>query len=102
MRSAFAVSIAAAAVFALSAVSAQADFAKDFTACVDKFATNPKASADVMLACTAAGGKLQNCTVKEGPNPANGFDKAAMCVADILPIGSRTGLIDVPLKFNPK
>ncbi len=68
--------------------------------CVNKFA-NPKMGATVMLQCTAGGGKLSNCKVLEAPTPANGFDKAAMCVADVLPVGSRTGTIKVPVRFNP-
>ncbi len=90
------------AAFAFSVLPSHADFAKDFTACVDKFAINPKATADVRLTCNAVAGKLEDCKIKEAPSPANGFDKAAMCVAQILPVGSKTGEIDVPLKFNPK
>ncbi len=95
-------SIAASAAFTFSVLPSRADFAREFTTCVDKFAVDPKATADVMLECNAVGGKLENCRVKEAPSPANGFDKAAMCVAQILPIGNKTGQIDVPLKFNPK
>jgi hypothetical protein len=54
-----------------------------------------------MLECTAADGKLTDCKVLEAPAPANGFDKAAMCVAEVLPVGTRTGSIKVPVKFNP-
>lgn len=71
-----------------------------FISCVSKFA-DPKVGASVMLECTAADGKLSACKVLEAPTPANGFDKAAMCVAEVLPIGSKTGPIKVPLKFNP-
>lgn len=68
--------------------------------CVSKFA-NPKLGATVMLECTAGGGKLSDCKVLEAPSPTNGFDKAAMCVAEVLPVGSKTGAIKVPVKFNP-
>lgn len=54
-----------------------------------------------MLECVAADGKLNDCKVLEAPTPANGFDKAAMCVAQMLPVGSRTGAIKVPVKFDP-
>ena len=54
-----------------------------------------------MLECTAAAGKLTDCKVLEAPTPANGFDKAAMCVAEAIPVGSKTGAIKVPVKFNP-
>ncbi|GAA0559013.1 hypothetical protein GCM10008942_04360 [Rhizomicrobium electricum] len=54
-----------------------------------------------MLECTAADGKLSDCKVLEAPAPAAGFDKAALCVAEALPVGSRTGSIKVPIKFEP-
>jgi hypothetical protein len=74
--------------------------AEQFASCASKFA-NSKNSASVMLECTAADGKLTDCKVVEAPSPAAGFDKAALCVADALPIGSRTGAIKVPIKFEP-
>ena len=91
---------AAAAVMAFTAAASAAGLSEQFTACAQKFA-NPKMSATVMLECTAAEGKLSGCKVLEAPAPANGFDKAAMCVAEVLPIGTRTGAIKVPVKFNP-
>lgn len=90
-----------AATMAISASAFAGDFAKDFTACVDKYAANPKAPASVMMECNAANGKLSDCKILEAPTPAAGFDKAALCVAEILPIGSKTGTTKVPLKFNP-
>jgi hypothetical protein len=89
-----------AAAFALSAAASAGDLAQQFSDCAAKFA-NPKVGASVMLECTAAGGHLSDCKVLEGPNPTNGFDKAAMCVADAIPVGSKTGTIKVPVKFNP-
>lgn len=89
-----------AAAFAFSAAASAGDLAQQFSDCAAKFA-NPKLAASVMLECTAAGGKLNDCKVLEAPSPANGFDKAAMCVAEALPIGSKTGAIKVPVKFNP-
>ena len=47
---------------------------------------------------TAAGGKLADCKVVES-NGSKGFEKAAMCVADALPIGTKTGDIKVPIRF---
>lgn len=91
----------AAAVVAFAASSSAAGLADQFAACAQKFA-NTKTSAMVMLECNAAGGKLTDCKVLEAPTPAGGFDKAAMCVADALPIGSRTGAIKVPVKFEPQ
>ena len=53
----------------------------------------------VVLECTAGGGKLTDCKVVQSDGSAKGFDKAAMCVADALPIGSKTGDIKVPIRF---
>ncbi len=89
-----------AAVFALSAAASAGDLAQQFSACAAKFA-NPKIAASVMLECTAGDGKLNDCKVLDAPSPANGFDKAAMCVAEAIPVGSKTGAIKVPVKFNP-
>ncbi len=91
---------AAAVVMAFTSAASAAGLSEQFTACAAKFA-NPKLAATVMLECTAADGKLSDCKVLEAPAPANGFDKAAMCVAEVLPIGTRTGSIKVPVKFNP-
>jgi hypothetical protein len=89
-----------AAVLAFSAAATAAGLADQMNTCVAKFA-NPKLGATIMLECTAGDGKLSDCKVIDAPSPANGFDKAAMCVADVLPIGTRTGTIKVPVKFNP-
>jgi hypothetical protein len=70
-----------------------------FSHCVEQFA-NAKMSAQVMLECKAEGGKLSDCKVLDAPSPVNGFDKAAMCVASALPIGSKTGTIKVPIHFD--
>lgn len=70
-----------------------------FSSCVSKFA-NDKQSVSVMLECNAADGKLSDCKVTDAPSPANGFDKAALCVADVLPIGSKTGTVKVPIRFQ--
>ena len=89
-----------AAALALSVAASAGDLAQQFTNCATKFA-NPKLGASVMLECTAADGHLSDCKVLDAPSPANGFDKAAMCVADAIPVGSKTGTIKVPVKFNP-
>lgn len=101
MKTMTAVLTAAVAAMAFTAGASAAGLAEQFTACATKFA-NPKLSATVMLECNAADGKLSDCKVLEAPAPANGFDKAAMCVAEVLPIGSRTGAIKVPVKFAPQ
>ncbi len=88
------------AVLAFSASATAGGLTEQFSSCVAKFA-NPKVGATVMLECTAGDGKLSDCKVIDAPSPANGFDKAAMCVAEVLPVGSKTGTIKVPVKFNP-
>ena len=78
---------------------ADGSFADHMNTCVDKFASASD-SASVVLECTAGGGKLSDCKVVENSAPSKGFDKAAICVADFLPIGSKTGTIRVPMKFQ--
>lgn len=97
----FGVLFAGVACAALIATPANAgSLAEQFSTCASKFASSTK-SASVMLECTAADGKLTDCKVVEAPTPAAGFDKAALCVAEALPVGSRTGAIKVPIKFEP-
>lgn len=94
--------VAAGCLFCLAALSGevQADGLKDtFSQCVEKYA-NHNQSVSVMLECQATGGKLSDCKMVEGPTPVNGFDKAAMCVANALPVGTRTGTIKVPIRFE--
>jgi hypothetical protein len=67
--------------------------------CVEKFASS-KYTASVTLECTAGGGKLSGCKVVDETMAGKGFDKAAVCVADFLPMGSKTGPVRVPLKFE--
>jgi hypothetical protein len=43
---------------------------------------------------------LTDCKVTVAPSPDNGFDKAALCVANLLPIGSKTGTVKVPIRFQ--
>jgi hypothetical protein len=96
-------SIALAAGAALSLIIAQGalaegTFQQHYEKCVDQFASASD-SASVMLECNAAAGKLDTCKVKENSAPGKGFDKAAVCIAAYLPIGSKTGTIQVPIKF---
>jgi hypothetical protein len=93
-----------AAMVALSGLSAAASagsLSEAFSKCVDKYA-NAKTEAMVMLECNAADGKVSDCKVVENSASVAGFDKAALCVADALPIGNKTGSIRVPVKFNPR
>jgi hypothetical protein len=80
-----------------SATSA-ASFEDSMSRCLSKNA-NTRDPATVMLDCTADGGKLSNCKVLSESAPGKGFDKAALCVADVLPIGAKTGQVKVPLRF---
>jgi hypothetical protein len=66
--------------------------------CLEKHA-NMHDAASVTLECDAQGGKLANCKVVENSAPAKGFDRAAMCVADALPMAGKTGSIKVPIRF---
>jgi hypothetical protein len=90
----------AAAAMMIAAPAMAGSLAEQFANCASKFASS-KQAASVMLECTAADGKLSDCKVLEAPSPSAGFDKAALCVAEALPIGSRTGSIKVPIKFEP-
>jgi hypothetical protein len=81
-----------------STASAESAFEEHVTQCVGKYA-NANDSANVMLECTAGGGKLSDCKVVENNQPNKGFDKAAVCVAGSLPVGSKTGTIRVPVRF---
>jgi hypothetical protein len=65
--------------------------------CLNQFA-NTSDSATVTLECSAGGGKLGDCKVLDNSG-AKGFAQAAMCVAKELPIGEKTGLIKVPVRF---
>jgi hypothetical protein len=89
-----------AGVMLMAAPSLAGSLADQFASCASKFASSSKA-ASVMLECTAADGKLTDCKVTETTPAGGGFDKAALCVAEALPVGSRTGSVKVPIKFEP-
>ncbi len=88
----------AAALALASQASAAGSFQDQMDSCLSRYA-NPHDSALVVLECTAANGKLADCKVVESNASAKGFDKAAMCVAEALPIGSKVGDIKVPIRF---
>jgi hypothetical protein len=94
--------IAVVGGFSLSLVlvstTAAASFEESMTRCLTKNA-NTKDAATVMLDCTADGGKLSACKVLSDSSPGKGFDKAALCVAESLPIGAKTGEVKVPMRF---
>jgi hypothetical protein len=99
MRKLTVITAALAGMVSLAGSVQAGSLSEAYGTCVERFA-NHKQTVTVMLLCTAADGKLADCKVLEAPSPANGFDKAAMCVADVLPIGSKTGPIKVPILFQ--
>jgi hypothetical protein len=78
--------------------TAAATFEESMDRCLNKNA-NTRDAATVMLDCNAEGGKLSACKVVSDSLPGKGFDKAALCIADSLPIGAKTGEIKVPMRF---
>jgi hypothetical protein len=83
---------------ALASSSVAGSFEDSMTKCLTKNA-NTRDSAVVMLGCTANCGKLSDCKVLSDSAPGKGFDKAAICVADALPMGGKTGEVKVPMRF---
>lgn len=84
--------------FALAGASNAASFQENMAKCLVKNA-NTKDSATVMLQCTASAGKLDGCTVVSDSAPGKGFDKAALCVAQAMPMGDKTGDVKIPMRF---
>jgi hypothetical protein len=82
----------------LAGASSAASFQDSLEKCIAKNA-NPHDAAVVMLECSADAGKLTGCKVVENSQPSKGFDKAALCVADALPMGSKSGTVKVPMRF---
>ena len=66
--------------------------------CLTKHA-NTRQAASITLECNADAGKLSACKVVQSQAPSPGFDKAAICVADVLPMAGKTGPIRVPVRF---
>jgi len=88
----------AALSLSLVGASSAGSFEDSMSKCLTKHA-NTRDSAMVMLECTAEGGKLSNCSVVSDSSGGKGFDKAALCVAEALPMGSKTGQVKVPMRF---
>jgi hypothetical protein len=95
-----AVSLFGGIVLSLTIASAAgaASFQDAMSKCLVKNA-NPKDAATVMLQCTASGGKLTGCTVLSDSAPGKGFDKAALCVAEAMDLGDKSGDVKVPMRF---
>jgi hypothetical protein len=96
MKYSFGIAAAVGALM-LTGTAQAASFQEQVDSCLSRYA-NSRDAVLVMLECTAEGGKLSGCKVLENNGKA-GFDKAAMCVADALPMGAKTGDIKVPIRF---
>jgi hypothetical protein len=95
-------SVVVVGVFVALSVSTSAFAASAFQERVDQCLerhANTHDNASVTLQCTAQGGKLSECKVVENSAPGRGFDKAALCVAESLPMGSKVGEIKIPVRF---
>lgn len=84
--------------FVLASGVGAASFQESMAKCLTKNA-NTRDAATVMLQCSANGGKLSSCSVVSDSAPGKGFDKAALCVADAMPIGDKSGDIKIPMRF---
>ena len=97
LRTLMLVSAVSALGFASSSF-AGGGFEEAMDACIAKHA-NAKDAAQVMLECKADAGKLSGCKVLSDSAAGKGFDKAAICVAEKLPMGDKVGSVKVPLRF---
>ncbi|CAN7195626.1 hypothetical protein LJR219_000493 [Phenylobacterium sp. LjRoot219] len=82
----------------LTSAATAASFEDSMSRCLSRNA-NTRDAATVMLDCNAEAGKLSACKVVSDSAPGKGFDKAALCVAEVLPMGAKTGQVKVPLRF---
>lgn len=98
MQKATAIFMGAALSFALAGTSSAGSFQEGMAKCLTQNA-NTKEAATVMLQCTANSGKLTGCSVVSDSAPGKGFDKAALCVANIMPMGDKSGDVKVPMRF---
>lgn len=98
MKKFIAAGVAGLLGLATAGSSVAGSFEESMGKCLVRHA-NTKDSAMVMLECTAGGGKLAGCKVLEDSSGGKGFDKAALCVAEALPMGAKTGLVKVPVRF---
>jgi hypothetical protein len=93
-----AIAAIAATFFVTQSASAAGGFEDQMGRCLQQYA-NTRDAAQVMLECTADAGKLGDCKVVENSAAGKGFDKAAMCIAEKLPMGSKSGAVKVPFRF---
>jgi hypothetical protein len=86
------------AAVSLAGPASAASLQDQMESCLSKHA-NTRQAASITLECTANGGKLSACKVVQSQAPSPGFEKAAMCVAEVLPMGDKSGTIRVPVRF---
>jgi hypothetical protein len=98
MKHKLAAAVAVVVGLTASTATMAADFAEQMSNCLEKHA-NLHDKANILLECEAAGGKLTNCKVVENSAAGKGFDKAAICIADAMPMPGKTGAIRVPFRF---
>ncbi len=84
--------------FALASAASAASFQDSMNKCLTKNA-NTRDAATVMLQCKANAGKLEGCSVLSDSAPGKGFDKAALCVAQAMPMGDKAGDVKIPMRF---
>lgn len=83
---------------ALASATSAASFQESMNRCLVKNA-NTRDSAMVMLQCKADSGKLSACSVLSDSAPGKGFDKAALCVAEAMAMGDKSGDVKIPMRF---
>ncbi len=86
------------AALSLAGPAAANNLQAKMESCLSKHA-NTRQAATITLECNAADGKLSACKVISSQAPSPGFEKAAMCVAEVLPMGGKSGVIRVPVRF---
>lgn len=86
------------AVVSIAGPASAANLQAQMESCLSKHA-NTRQAASITLECTADAGKLTACKVVQSQAPSPGFEKAAMCVAEVLPMGGKTGTVRVPVRF---
>jgi hypothetical protein len=98
MKNIFKILGGCALALAVAGSASAGSFEESMGRCLTKNA-NTRDAAMVMLECTADAGKLSGCKVLDNSVPNKGFDKAALCVAEALPMGTKTGTVKVPMRF---
>jgi hypothetical protein len=86
------------AAVSLAGPASAANLQAQMESCLNKHA-NTRQAASVTLECTATAGKLSACKVVTSQAPSPGFEKAAVCVAEVLPMGDKSGTVRVPVRF---